>query len=163
MTVFGPTHRHQQSNRKKAAAPQRHKKEPQLTFRPTPTPLPNEKRTPHSPTKHLARPLLDKQMLRLDHGPGLLLVVNAHHLGPQLQLPALAAHGQRFQKLNRLLAVHDSPAVQLRHAGDAGPLCGLRGVEVYDLWRCGFEGQDDGVGWEDGEVGVEFLWVGGFL
>lgn len=33
----------------------------------------------------------------------------------------------------------------------------LCGVEVDDFLRGMLEGEDDGVGWEDGEVGVEFL------
>ena len=42
-------------------------------------------------------------------------------------------------------------------AGDLGAGGVLGGVEVDDFLLGVFEGEDDGVGWEDGEVGVEFL------
>lgn len=45
--------------------------------------------------------------------------------------------------------------VELGNAGDGDGLLG--GVEVDYLLRVLLEGEDDGVGGEDGEVGVQFL------
>ena len=54
-------------------------------------------------------------------------------------------------------AVDDARAVEVRDARDGGAGGGLRGVEVDDGGGGAFEGEDDGVGREDGERGVEFL------
>ena len=55
------------------------------------------------------------------------------------------------------LAIDDSLAVELRDARDCLAGGRLRCVEVYDLGGGVLEWQDDGVGWEDGEVVVELL------
>lgn len=53
--------------------------------------------------------------------------------------------------------MHDAAAVELGDAWDRGPVGALDRVEVDNVCRGAFEGEDDWVGWEDGEGGVEFL------
>jgi hypothetical protein len=53
------------------------------------------------------------------------------------------------------LAVDDAAGVKCGDARDR--VRGLRGVEVDYFLRGLFEGENDGIGREDGEVGVEFL------
>jgi hypothetical protein len=57
--------------------------------------------------------------------------------------------------LDEALAVDDAFGVEFGDARDGG--CGLRGVEVDYFLAGAFEGEDDGVGGEDGEFGMEFL------
>ena len=53
------------------------------------------------------------------------------------------------------MAVDDAFGVKFWHAGDG---FGARaGVEIYYFGVGVFEGEDDGVGWEDREGGMEFL------
>lgn len=55
------------------------------------------------------------------------------------------------------LAIYDALAVELRNTRDslAGGILG--GIKVYYFEGGALEGEDDGVGGENGEVGMEFL------
>lgn len=55
------------------------------------------------------------------------------------------------------LAIHRLPGVELRHARQAFAGFRLLGVEVDDFLVAPLEGEEDGVGGEDVEVGVQFL------
>ena len=57
--------------------------------------------------------------------------------------------------MDESLAVDDPSGVEFGDAGDGSR--GLGGVEVDDFLGGLFEGEDDWVGWEDSEVGMEFL------
>jgi hypothetical protein len=75
----------------------------------------------------------------------------------QLEGAAFGGRGDGFEEGHGALAVDNALGVELGDAGDAGVAGGLRGVEV-DYFLGGFlEGEDDGVGWEGGEIWVEFL------
>jgi hypothetical protein len=117
--------------------------------------LPDEERTPHSPRIRLPGLRIHKHLLRLDHTPRLPLIIDAQNLTPDLEIPAMAADGQRLQKLNLALAVDDAAVVEFRDARD-----GLRAraaVEVDDFLVGVLEGEDDRVGGEGGEGGVQFV------
>jgi hypothetical protein len=75
----------------------------------------------------------------------------------QLERAAFGGRRDRFEEGHGTLAVDDALGVELGHAGDAGIAGGLRGVEVDYFLRGFLEGEDDRVGWEGGEVGVQFL------
>ena len=55
------------------------------------------------------------------------------------------------------LAINSSFWVQLRRSWDALAAFCLCGVEVDYLLAVALERKDDGIGWEDGKVGVELL------
>ena len=57
--------------------------------------------------------------------------------------------------MDEALTVDDALGVEFGDAGDGDG--GLGRVEVDYFLRGVFEGEDDGVSWEDGEFGVEFL------
>jgi len=71
-------------------------------------------------------------------------------------VPTLAAHGDGLEELHFALAVEHMLGVEIGDAGDGGRVGA--GVEVDDFGVGVFEGEDDGIGGEGGEGGVEFLW-----
>lgn len=126
-----------------------------LTLRSTPPTLTNIKPAPHSPRIRLAALDIHQALLCLHNRTGLALIIHAQHLAPDLELAALGAHGQRLEKLQLALAVEDMARVELRNAIDGRRVAAR--VEVDDVLVGVLEGKDDGVGWEGGELGVEFL------
>lgn len=104
---------------------------------------------------------VDEVHLRLHDGAGLAFVVDAEDAAAQLEAAAFRGGRDGFEEGHGALAVDDAFGVQRGDAGDAGVGGRLRGVEVDYFLGGLFEGQDDGVGGEGGEVGVEFL--GGVL
>lgn len=96
----------------------------------------------------------------LHYGSGLAFVVYAENFLAELERAAFGSCGDGFEESHGAFAVDYAFGVEFGHAGDACIAGGLGGVEV-DYFLGGFlEGEDDGVGWEGGEVGVEFLIVG---
>jgi hypothetical protein len=117
--------------------------------------LSDEETTAYCPSIHLPRFLVDDELLGLDNGAGLALVVDAEDLGAELEFASLRGDGEGLEELDEALAVDDAFGVEFGDAGDGG--CGLGGVEVDYFLAGAFEGEDDWVGGEDGELGVEFL------
>lgn len=133
----------------------------QPTFRPTPPSLAHEEAASYSLGIHLPALRVNERLLRLDNRARLPLVIYAEHLRPDLELAASRGHGQRLEELDAALAIDNALAVELRNARDGR---GRRArVEIDDLLVRVLEGEDDGVGREDGEGGVEFLGRGGQL
>jgi hypothetical protein len=128
------------------------------TLRPTPTSLPNKKPTPHRPRIDLPRLLIHQRLLRLHYSPGLALVINPQHLGPNLKFPPVGGNGEGFEELDFTLAVDDTFGVEFGDTGDG--FAARAGVEV-DYFAVGvFKREDDRIRWKDGKVGVEFLgWI----
>jgi len=120
--------------------------------------LPYEEPGARSAHVELASLGIDQVILSLEHSR-LALVVEPHDLAADLKSPAFGSGRQRLKELYVPLAVDDALAVELRRAGDALSCWALSGVEVDDLGAGVLEGEDDGVGGEDGEVRVEFLLV----
>jgi hypothetical protein len=142
------------------------------SLRPPPIPLPNIKRTPNRPRIHLSTLPIHNILLLLDHASCFPLIVDPDNLGSQLEFATRGGRRQRFQEFDEPLAVYYARGVEFRDAGDGDSAFG--GVEIYYFLRGLFEGckvldrggigreggsrtEDYGVGWEDGEVGVEFL------
>ena len=123
-----------------------------LTLRSTPPSLPHVKPAPHLSRVHLARLGVNQHFLRLHDRPRFPLVVHAQDLAPHLELPPLARDGDGLEELQFALAVEDVLGVEFGDARD-GRAVGA-GVEVDDFRVGVFEGEDDGVGGEGGEVGV---------
>ena len=139
-------------------------------FRTTPTALTHEESRTNRSGVHLPRVLVDNQLLRLNDRARLALVIDAQDLGAQLKVATLGGSREGLEELNEALTVDYSLGVEFWDAGDGDG--GLRGVEVdnflgvflecyivsdgamcIDL-REAVRTQDDGVGWEDSEVGV---------
>ena len=123
-----------------------------LTLRTTPSPLPYIKPTTHFPRIHLPRLRINKHFLRLYNRPRFALIIDTQDLAPNLELPPLARNGDRFEELQFALAVKDVLCVELGDPSDGRAV--RAGVEVDDFGVSVFEGEDDGVGGEGGEVGV---------
>lgn len=118
---------------------------------------------------------LDEVRLGLDDRARATLVVDAEDLGTDLELVASRGSGQRLEELDLALAVDDAGSVEVGDAGDLDGLLGLVEVNHFlgrALESCGGERsvatlqllyhmavltQEDGVGWEDGEIGMVFL------
>lgn len=96
-------------------------------------------------------------VLCLEHSARLALIVHTNDLAPGLKLAALARDGEGLVEDHFTLAVEDALVVELRDSGDLRAAGILGGVEVDGLLRNALEGEDYGIGWEDCEVGVEFL------
>jgi len=127
------------------------------TLRTTPSSLTNEERRASNLSVQIPIRGINEVHLCLHDGAGLALVVDTKDFLAQLEGAAFGARGNGFEEGHGALAVDDALGVELGYAGDAGIAGGLRGVEV-DYFLGGFlEGEDDGVGWEGGEVGVQFL------
>lgn len=76
--------------------------------------------------------------LRLHDCAGSALVVDAEHLGPDLELLAFGGGGEGLQELDQSLAIDDSSRVELWYTGDLDGL--LRGVEIDDFSLVVLEG-----------------------
>lgn len=98
---------------------------------------------------------VDERLFRFDDGAGLALVVDAEDLVADFKLAAGGGYGDGLEECDGALAVDDAAGVELGDAGD-GDGVGA-GVEVDDVEVGFLEGEDDAVGGEDLEVGVEFL------
>jgi hypothetical protein len=59
--------------------------------------------------------------------------------------------------LDEPLAIDNSASIEFGDPRNGSR--GLGGIEVDYFWGGAFEWEDDGVGWEDSEVGVKFLWI----
>ena len=103
----------------------------------------------------LAAAPVDEGALRLDDGARLALVVHADDLAADLELAAGRGHGQGAEEGYFALAVDDAARVELGHPRDR--LRAGTAVEVDDVLVRVLEGQDDGVGGKDGEVGVQLV------
>lgn len=122
-----------------------------------PSSLANEERGPSDFSIQVPIRSVHEVHLRLHDSAGLALVVDAEDFLAQLEGAAFGGRRDGLQERHRALAVNYTLGVELGHTGDAGIAGRLCGVEV-DYFLGGFlEGEDDGVGWEGGEVGVEFL------
>lgn len=115
----------------------------------------NIKATTYSPAVCLARLRIDESLLRLDNRTRLALVVDAKHLASDLKLATLTRNGDWLQEFEFALAVEDVLGVELRYAVDG---LGIgAGVKVDHFLVSVFEGQNNGVCREGGELGVQFL------
>lgn len=76
---------------------------------------------------------------------------------PGLEFRARGGGRDGFVEDHFTLAIEYAAGVEFGDARDVGAGGGLCGVEVDDFLGVVFEGEDDGVGREGGEVGVEFL------
>jgi hypothetical protein len=101
---------------------------------------------------------INQGVLRLDDGAGLALVVDAHDPAADLEPAAGRGGGKRLEEGHLALAVDDAARVELGDAGDG--LGRGAGVEVDDILVRVLEGEDDGVGGEDGEAWMELLGAG---
>lgn len=127
------------------------------TLRPTPTSLPDKKRTPNRTHIDLISLSINNIRLSLQYSSRFPFIIDTNDFIFREKFPAGGAGGEGFVEDHFAFAVEDACAVELGHVGDGGARVMLCGVEVDDFLRGMLEGEDDGVGWEDGEVGVEFL------
>jgi hypothetical protein len=131
------------------------------TFRSTPTSLPYEKRTPHCSRVYYIFGSLysfDNDLFGLYDGARFPLVVHAQHFALQHKVSPLTGHGEGFDELEFPLAVYDPLVVEVGHAWDGRGAAA--GVKVDGLLIGTFKRENDRVGWERGEVWMQFLHVG---
>lgn len=126
------------------------------TFRSPKVPLPNIKPAPDGFTINGPLPV-HNQRLRLDNRAALPLIVHANDLALHGEFLAFAGGGERLVERDVALAVDDAGRVEFGDAGDGRGALAL--VEGGYFLVGELEGEDDGVGGEDGEGGVEFLGV----
>jgi hypothetical protein len=124
------------------------------TLRSTPTALTNVEATAYSPGIGLSTLSINKTLLRLYNG-SLALVVNTKHLAPNLKLASVARHREWFEDLKFALAIEDVLSVEFGNTFNR--LCIAARVEVNDFLVRVLEREDDRVGREGGEGGMELL------
>lgn len=127
------------------------------SLRSTPVALSNEERRSDDTRVDLASLRIHDIVLCFKDGARLSLVVDANHLAPRFKLPALAADGKWLVEDHLALAIEDALIVELGDTRDLRTAGILGGVEVDYVLRGVLKGEDNWVGREDGEVGVEFL------
>jgi hypothetical protein len=125
-------------------------------FRSPKVSLPNIEPAPDGFTIHRPLPIHNKG-LRLDNRAALPLIVHANDLALHGEFLAFAGGGERLVERDVALAVDDAGRVEFGDAGDGRGALAL--VEGGYFLVGELEGEDDGVGGEDGEGGVEFLGV----
>jgi hypothetical protein len=108
-----------------------------LTFRSTPSSLPDIKATPNRPRIRLPTLCIHKTLLRFNNRPGLPFIVHTQYLTPDFKGPPLARHRQRLEELDFALAIQHTLGVELGHASDGRRIAAR--VEVYDFLICVLE------------------------
>ena len=88
------------------------------TLGPAPTSLADVEAAADLPCVDLAGLRVDEQLLRLDDGAGLALVVDAEDFASDLEFAAFACHGNRLEKFELALAVEHTLGVELGDALD---------------------------------------------
>ena len=127
------------------------------TLRTSPSTLANEERRASDLSIQIPIRGINEVHLSLHDSAGLALVVDAEDFLAQLERAAFGRRGDGLEEGHGSLAVNYALGVELGHSRDAGIASGLRGVEVDYFLRGFLEGENNGVGWECGEVRVEFL------
>jgi hypothetical protein len=120
-----------------------------------PSTLPDVERRADNSRVDLARGDHNPVCLGLHDRAGAALVPDADNLGAGFELLAFGGGREGLEELDESLAVNSAGSVE---SGDAWDPDGfLRGVKVDYFLGVRLEGEDYGVCWEDGEVGMKFL------
>lgn len=127
-----------------------------VPLRPSPSSLARIKRTSNNLAINLTTPLFHNRLLSFHHRARLALVVNAEYFAAELKVLAGGRYGKGFVERDGALAVYDAAGVEFGDVGDGG--VGEAGVEVCHFGVGELLAEEDGVGWEDAEVGVQLLW-----
>lgn len=146
-----------------------------LTLRATPIALSNKECGTLGLRVYFTRLTIDDRLLRLKHTSCFSLVVDANDFIAEFKLPACAAYREGFQHGEFALAVHYAAGVEFRDSRDRVSF--LAAVEIRDFlvgefeccpqrkmsvadhekWNGSERTEDDRIGGEDGEVGMELL------